>query len=166
MCLQHHVIQDCKSEENEQATDNALSALAALLEHHKDVLDANQVGTFLCLWLADDVVLAHGLRSMSMQKHMHQKLAQWTRTSHPTTLISCALFASAQGVLTVACFGVQSALCVGVTVLVHLSGTCLHCLESASFTHHLGCRGISFELPGLNDDLAACVNLTLGHATS
>lgn len=35
--------QDAKSDDNELATDNALSALAALLEHHGDVLDAGQV---------------------------------------------------------------------------------------------------------------------------
>jgi hypothetical protein len=35
--------QDAKSEENEMATDNAISAMAALLEHHRDVLDAIQV---------------------------------------------------------------------------------------------------------------------------
>lgn len=35
--------QDCKSEENEMATDNALSTLAALLEHHKDTLDGPHV---------------------------------------------------------------------------------------------------------------------------
>lgn len=35
--------QDCKSDENEMATDNALSTLALLLEHHKDTLDANLV---------------------------------------------------------------------------------------------------------------------------
>ncbi|KAF6254101.1 armadillo-type protein [Scenedesmus sp. NREL 46B-D3] len=33
---------DAKSDDNELATDNALSALAALLEHHADVLDAAQ----------------------------------------------------------------------------------------------------------------------------
>jgi hypothetical protein len=36
-------LQDAKSDDNELATDNALSALAALLEHHSDVLDAAQV---------------------------------------------------------------------------------------------------------------------------
>jgi hypothetical protein len=39
-------LQDAKSDDNELATDNALSALAALLEHHADVLDAAQV----CTW--------------------------------------------------------------------------------------------------------------------
>jgi hypothetical protein len=36
--------QDAKSEDNEMATDNALSTLAALLEHHRDTLDAAHVG--------------------------------------------------------------------------------------------------------------------------
>jgi hypothetical protein len=36
-------LQECKSDDNEMATDNALSTLAALLEHHKDTLDANHV---------------------------------------------------------------------------------------------------------------------------
>jgi len=42
------VTQDCKSDENEMATDNALSALAALLEHHKDALDPNHVRRGVC----------------------------------------------------------------------------------------------------------------------
>lgn len=37
------VLQDCKSDDNEMATDNALSTLSAMLEHQKDVLDANHV---------------------------------------------------------------------------------------------------------------------------
>eukprot|EP00775_Hariotina_reticulata_P003510 gene3510-3780_t len=34
---------DCKSDDNEMATDNALSALAALLEHHGDAVNVEQV---------------------------------------------------------------------------------------------------------------------------
>jgi hypothetical protein len=36
--------QDCKLDDNEMATDNALSALTALLEHHADAVNMEQVG--------------------------------------------------------------------------------------------------------------------------
>eukprot|EP00879_Flechtneria_rotunda_P021574 GHRR01022737.1.p1 GENE.GHRR01022737.1~~GHRR01022737.1.p1 ORF type:complete len:295 (+),score=116.76 GHRR01022737.1:93-977(+) len=39
--------QDCKSDDNEMATDNALSALAAMLEYHSDALDAVQMADLL-----------------------------------------------------------------------------------------------------------------------
>jgi hypothetical protein len=43
-------LQDAKSDDNELATDNALSALVALLEHHADVLDAAQVRNAVFTW--------------------------------------------------------------------------------------------------------------------
>ncbi|WIA40679.1 hypothetical protein OEZ86_004377 [Tetradesmus obliquus] len=50
---------DAKSDDNELATDNALSALAALLEHHGDVLDAGQ--------MAERLVAALPLRCDSVE---------------------------------------------------------------------------------------------------
>ena len=68
-----------KSDENEQATDNAVSALGMLLQHHTDVVDKAQVAP---LWVNALPLLADSIEA----KVMHELLVQLLEARDPCIL--------------------------------------------------------------------------------
>lgn len=74
------ILQDAKGDDNEMATDNALSALVALLEHHSDVCNGDQMVELLVagLPLKSDAVEAQKVNDYLVKRlEVSDNAADW-----------------------------------------------------------------------------------------